>query len=149
MAALNVDLTIEQGSTFVLEFQVFDDLLEPLSLLDSSINELGIREYSIADYNMRMKIKRSRYRDPELYVSGTAANYVIQPVSSLGFTADGIYFVGGQTGFVRLVISAETTASFKAGRYFYDLELIKNIGNHEIVSKLLDGKLEIDAEATK
>lgn len=149
MPALSVDLTIEQGSTFVLEFQVFDDLLEPVSLLDSFINELGLREYSFGDYHMRMKIKKTRFRNPELYVSGTASNQIVQPFSPLGYTADGIYFVGGQTGFARMVISAETTESFKAGRYFYDLELVKYIGNHEIVSKLLDGKMEIDAEATK
>jgi hypothetical protein len=149
MPSLNTDLSIEQGSTFVLEFQVFNDLLEVVNLLDVAINEQGNREYSINEFNARMKIKKSKYRSPELYVCGTTSNFVVQPGSAAGYTQDGIYFVGGQTGFMRVVMTAATTATFKAGRYFYDLELVQNIGNYEVVAKLLDGKMEIDAEATK
>lgn len=149
MAALNADLTIEQGSTFVLEFQVFDDLLDPVSLLSSSINDSGTRIYALDKYRARMKIKKSKYRSPVLYSSGTTMNYVVQTGSTSGFVTDGIFFVGGATGFMRIVITSNTSDDFKGGRYFYDLELVELMGSSEIVSKLLDGKFEVEAEATK
>ena len=148
MPALNMDFTIEQGSTFVLEFQVFDDLLQPLGILDSYVNDEGTLMYDFNKYNARLKIKRTKYRDPELFVCGTTMNYIVQPGSSAGFVTDGIYFVGGTTGAMRIVITSDSTASFKAGRYFYDLELVED-DTGEIVSKLLAGKFEVEAEATR
>lgn len=149
MAALNTDLTIEQGSTFVLEFQVFDDLLDSVSFLSSSTDDLGTTVYSLDKYRARMKIKKSKYRTPVLYSCGTTMNYVVQPGSTAGFVTDGIFFIGGATGFMRIVITSNTSDDFKGGRYFYDLELVELMGSSEIVSKLLDGKFEVEAEATK
>lgn len=148
MPALNIDLALEQGSTFVLEFQVFDDLLSPIELLEAYVDENGTTKYQFTDFSARMKIKKSKYRTPELYVSGTTMNYITQPGDTVGFVSDGIFFLGGSTGHMRIVITSDTTATFKAGRYFYDLELVENAGG-EVVSKLLGGKFEIDAEATK
>jgi hypothetical protein len=48
-----------------------------------------------------------------------------------------------------MVISSMTNESFKPGRYFYDVELVELVGSDEIVSRILEGKFEIDAEATK
>lgn len=149
MAALNADLTVEQGSTFVLEFQVFNDLLDAVSLLTSSVNDDGTLTYSLDKYRARMKIKKSKYRTPVLYSCGTTMNYVVQPGSTAGFVTDGIFFIGGATGFMRIVITANTSEDFKGGRYFYDLEFVEMAGSSEIVSKLLDGKFEVEAEATK
>jgi len=148
MAALNIDFTIEQGSTFVLEFQVFDDLLQPLGMLESYVDDFGTLLYDFTNYKARMKIKKTKYRTPELYVCGTTMNYIVQPGSTAGFVSDGIYFVGGSTGSMRVVITSDSTASFKGGRYFYDLELVEDDGG-EIVSKLLSGKFEVEAEATR
>ena len=148
MPALNIDLALEQGSTFVLEFQVFDDLLSPIELLEAYVDENGTTKYQFTDFSARMKIKKSKYRTPELYVCGTTMNYITQPGDTAGFITDGIFFLGGSTGHMRIVITSDTTATFKAGRYFYDLELVENAGG-EVVSKLLGGKFEIDAEATK
>lgn len=148
MPALNNDLSIEQGSTFVLEFQVFTEDLQPLSLLNSSINDFGSTVYSLDDYRVRMKIKKSKYRDPVLFTLGNTATYVFQPGSTLGFVQDGIFFLGGSTGFMRMVISSNTTTTFKAGRYFYDVELVQLVDGGEIASKLMAGKFEIEAEST-
>lgn len=148
MPALNIDLALEQGSTFVLEFQVFDDELNPLELLESYVDENGTTKYQFTDFSARMKIKKSKYRTSELYSSGTTMTYITQPGSTAGFISDGIFFLGGSTGHMRIVITSDTTTSFKPGRYFYDLELVES-ADGEIVSKLLGGKFEIDAEATK
>lgn len=147
--SLQTDLSLEQGSTFVLEFQVFNDELEPLNLLTSYTDEFGSTEYSLDDYRVRMKIRKSKYRDPVLCSVGTTANYSYKTGSTLGFVQDGFFFLGGNTGFMRLVLSADTTATFKAGRYFYDMELIRLVDGGEMVSKILSGKIEIEAESTR
>lgn len=147
--ALQTDLSLEQGSTFVLEFQVFDDELQPLDFLNSDINEFGTRVYSLDDYRLRMKIRKSKYRDPVLYSFGNTATYVFQPGSTQGFVQDGFFFLGGSTGFMRMVLTGDTTATFKAGRYFYDIELVRLVDGGELVSKIMNGKMEIDAESTK
>jgi hypothetical protein len=147
--ALQTDLSLEQGSTFVLEFQVFDDELQPLDFLNSDINEFGTRVYSLDDYRLRMKIRKSKYRDPVLHSFGNTATYVFQPGSTQGFVQDGFFFLGGSTGFMRMVLTADTTATFKAGRYFYDIELVRLVDGGELVSKIMNGKMEIDAESTK
>lgn len=147
--SLQTDLSLEQGSTFVLEFQVFDDELQPLNMLTDSINASGTKIYSLDDYRVRMKIRKSKYRDPVLLNLGTTANYAFQPGSTLGFVQDGFFFLGGNTGFMRIVLSADTTATFKAGRYFYDMELVRLVDGGEMVSKILSGKMEIEAESTR
>lgn len=149
MASMNVDFFIEQGSTFVLDFQVFDDDLVPVPLLDEAINDSGSKEYSLSDYRMRMKIKKTKYRSPVLYSSGITQTYAISNGSTQSFIQDGIFFVGGTTGYARVVISNSTTASFKPGFYFYDIELVKDMNPGEVVSKIGEGRIEIEAEATK
>ena len=57
--------------------------------------------------------------------------------------------MGGNTGFARLVITAATTATFKYGKHFYDVELVENLGSDEVVTKILKGVLNISAESTK
>lgn len=148
MPAINKDLSLEQGSTFVLEFQVFTDELEPLSMLNSTTNEFGTKIYSLDDYRVRMKIKKSKYRDPVLFTLDDTETYIAQPGSTQGFVQNGIFLLGGNTGFMRMVINSDTTTTFKAGRYFYDVELIQLVDGGEIVSKLLSGKFEIEAEST-
>lgn len=147
--ALQTDLSLEQGSTFVLEFQVFDDELQALNFLTSQANEFGTTTYSLDDHRVRMKIRKSKYRDPVLHTIGATANYAFQPGSTLGFVQDGFFFLGGNTGFMRLVLSDNTTALFKAGRYFYDIELVRLVDGGEMVSKILSGKIEIEAESTR
>ena len=149
MSALHTDLDIEQGSTFVLEFQIFDDQLTAVDLLTVSYDETGTKTYNIEDFSARMKIKKSKYRDTILYTCGLTGNFVTQPTSTQGFVQDGIFFMGGNTGFARLVITAATTATFKYGKHFYDVELVENIGSDEVVTKILKGVLNISAESTK
>jgi hypothetical protein len=132
----------------VLEFQVFDDELQPFDFLNSDINEFGTRVYSLDDYRLRMKIRKSKYRDSVLFTLGSTATQVFQPGSTQGFVQDGFFFLGGNTGFMRMVISSDTTTTFKAGRYFYDIELVQLVDGGEVVSKIMNGKIEIDAEST-
>jgi hypothetical protein len=144
MASLNADYRIEQGSTFVLEFQVFDDDLLPVDMLSYDGTT-----YSLGDYRLRMKIKRTKYRDSLVYSCGITQNFVIQPSETHQFTTDGFYFLGGSTGMVRFVITADTTIGFKAANHLYDVELVKDMGNGTITSKLMMGKIDLDAESTR
>lgn len=142
MACLNADYIIEQGSTFVLEFQVFDDLLSPLPMLYFA----GGGSYDFLSYRFRTKIRRTKYRDEILYGCGTTQNYIIQSGQTHEFVQNGFYLVGGNTGFVRMVINDTTTQGFKYGNYFYDVEMVKGVSGGEVVSKLISGKIVVDAE---
>ena len=115
MPALNTDLSVEQGSTFVLEFQVFNDELQPLSLLTSEINAFGTLVYSIDDYNVRMKIRKSKYRDPILFTIGTTMTYAFQPGRTQGFVQDGVFweflaYCAGTGGSILIIGSAAGVA---------------------------------------
>ena len=144
MPSMNVDYRIEQGSTFVLEFQVFDDELVPLDFLtyNGSI-------YSLGPYRMRMKIRRTKYRDSTVFTCGTTQNFVLQPGDTHEFTTDGFYFLGGNTGIARLVVTSDTSNGFKPASHFYDIELVKTLAGGDVVSKLMDGRIDLDAETTK
>lgn len=147
--AMQTDLSLQQGSTFVLEFQIFNDQLEPLDILNSSINSDGVIQYSLDNHTMRMNIKKSKYRNPVLLTLGTTSTYAFQPGDTSGFVQDGFFFLSSNTGSVRLVLSADTTSTFKPGRYFYDMELVEGVSGGELVSKILSGKIEIEAESTR
>lgn len=147
--ANNVDFFIEQGSTFVLDFQVFDDQLAPIPLLSESTNDLGSKEYSLDKYTMRMKMRKSKYRSPVLYSCGTTQTFALQNGVTHSFTQNGIYFVGGSTGYARMVITDATTATFKPGLYFYDIEMVESLNPGTVVSRIGEGRIEIEAESTK
>jgi hypothetical protein len=144
MPSMNVDYRIEQGSTFVLEFQVFDDELVPLNLL-----EYDGSTYSLGPYRMRMRIRRTKYRDSTVFTCGTTQNYVVQSGQSQEFTTDGFYFLGGSTGVARFVVTSDTSNGFKPASHFYDVELVKGLSGGDVVSKLMDGRIDLDAETTK
>ena len=145
MASLNADYVIEQGSTIVIEFQVYDEELSPISLL----NYHPGNTYSLASYRFRSRVRKSKYTDSSIYYCGTTQNYIIQPGVTHEFVQDGFYFVGGNTGFVRMVIAYDTTANFKYGNHFYDVELVKSLTGGEVVTKILSGKFDIDSESTR
>jgi hypothetical protein len=148
MASLNADYSIEQGSTFVLEFQIFDEELQPVNLL-ASTSDISGTTYSLDSYRMRMKIRRTKYRDSLMFFCGTTQNYVVQPTDeNVEFTQDGFYFLGGTAGIVRVVISSNSTGTMKACNYFYDIEMVKSITGGSVVSKLMSGKIDFDAETT-
>jgi hypothetical protein len=47
------------------------------------------------------------------------------------------------------VISSDTTASLKHGKYFYDIEVVQTKASGVEVTKALSGRMDIEAEATK
>lgn len=144
MASLNADYVIEQGSTIVIEFQVYDEDLNPVSLLNYSSGT-----YSLSSYRFRSKVRKSKYTDSVIYQCGTTQNYIIQPGTTHEFVQNGFYLVGGTLGFVRMVIANDTTANFKYGNHFYDVELVKGLTGGDVVSKIISGKFDIDSESTR
>ncbi len=147
MASMNADYHLDQGSTFVLEFKVYDDDLQPIPLANL-IGGTG-STYELGDYRFRMKAWRTKYRSSLIYSCGVTQNFVLQTGTTHEMIRDGFFVVGGNTGFVRLVIPWESSASFKAGINFYKVEMLKMVAGGEIVSKILTGKLDIDAETTR
>lgn len=144
MASLNTDYVIEQGSTIVIEFQVFDEDLNPVSLLNDSSGT-----YSFSSYRFRSKVRKSKYTDSMIYQCGTTQNYIIQPGTTHEFVQNGFYLIGGTLGFVRMVIANDTTVNFKYGNHFYDVEMVKSLTGGDVVSKILSGKFDIDSESTR
>ena len=51
------------------------------------------------------------------------------------------------SGNIELSLSADQTASLKAGRYVYDLEIINNTSN--VVERIVEGIVVINPEVTK
>jgi hypothetical protein len=70
--------------------------------------------------------------------------YPASPFISLT-TGSGIT-LGGSAGTIRVVISATSTASYKAGQFLYDLELTSASG---VVTRLIQGKFTITSEVTR
>lgn len=122
MASLNADYRLDEGSTFVIEFKVFDDELQPLPL-----TTLVGATHALGDYRFRMKVRRTKYRTPLLYSCGTTQNYVLQQGETHEMTQDGFFIVGGNTGFVRFVATWQSTAAFKPAMHFYDMEISKGV----------------------
>lgn len=147
MASLNADYHLDQGSTFVLEFKVYDDDMQPVPLTELVGGSGG--SHALTDYRFSMKVWRTKYRSSLIYSCGTTQNFVLQPGDTHEMVQDGFYMVGGNTGFARMVIPWESNASFKAGINFYKVEMLKMVSGGEIVSKILTGKLDIDAETTR
>lgn len=145
MASLNADYVIEQGSTIVIEFQVYDEDLKPVSLLNYHAGDT----YSFSSYRFRSKVRKSKYTDSVIYQCGITQNYIIQPGTTHEFVQNGFYLVGGTSGFVRMVIANDTTANFKYGNHFYDVEMVKGLSGGDVVSKILSGKFDIDSESTR
>ena len=54
--------------------------------------------------------------------------------------------LGGSAGTIVLTRSAAQTAALAPGKYVYDLELISGTG---VVTRLVQGQLDVDAEVTR
>jgi hypothetical protein len=146
MALALQDFSIEQGSTFVLQFDLKKDDGTALPTIGATGNPVNFVQ---GNYSFRMKMRKSKYRGntAALSISNTTVLGLNSP-SYAGFTADGFYLVSPTIGRVRLVLSAETTAALKYGDYAYDIEAVDSSSGAEEVTKVLLGKLEVIAEAT-
>lgn len=98
------------------------------------------------DYTLTWKVN-----DEIVDLGGFTARLQARPTASSATTVldltdtDGIA-LGGSAGTITLTRSAEQTAALTPGKYVYDLELINGTG---MVTRLVQGQLEVDAEVTR
>ena len=146
MALASRDFTIEQGSTFVLQFNLLDDDGYPLK----TVIEPSAGIYAIGKFSFAMKCRKSKYGGltatlldiSGVTMLGTAAS------SEDGYTRDGFYVFAGTPGKVKFVISSTTTSSVKYGRHDYDIEVVETKTNGVENTKGFVGKMTFEAEAT-
>lgn len=146
MALVDQDFTVDQGSTFILQFDLKKDDGTPL--VTTTTDQYAYYS-SLTNFLLRMKIRKSKYGSATL-VLGITGNYVLQSNvdSTTGNTVDGFYFDSENLGRVKFVMSSETTADIKAGKYFYDIEVVETKGTGTEVTKAFSGRLDVDAEVT-
>ena len=146
MALATRDFTIEQGSTFILQFNLLDDYGYPLK----TVVEPSAGTYAIGKFSFAMKCRKSKYGGltatlldiSGVTMLGTAAS------SEDGYTRDGFYVFAGTPGKVKFVISSTTTSSVKYGRHDYDIEVVETKTNGVENTKGFVGKMTFEAEAT-
>lgn len=145
MALVDQDFTIEQGSTFLLEFVLQNDDNSPLALTVQNPNVSN--EFLIGDYSFRMKMRKSKYRGTSAYsLSSTSVLQVGD--KDLGKTADSFYIISEDAGKAWMLISPASTSAIKHGKYFFDIEAVKGSSGSEEVIKVISGKFVVTAEAT-
>lgn len=146
MALASRDFTIEQGSTFVLQFNLLDDDGYPLK----TVVEPSSGIHAIGNFSFAMKCRKSKYGGSTatlldisgVTMLGTAA------LSDDGYTRDGFYVFAGTPGKVKFVMSSATTSSVKYGRHDYDIEVIETKTGGIENTKGFVGKMNFEAEAT-
>jgi hypothetical protein len=150
--ALDVrDFTIEQGASFILEFELKRDDNTPLGLTTPTAN--GVNTYDLGTYSFRMKLRRTKYgclTCLHATAYSLSSNSVIQvgDDDTEGRTADGFYVIAGTPGKVRLTVNPSSTGAIKHGKYFYDIEAVSGTTGSYEVTKVLSGRMVVNAEAT-
>lgn len=146
MALVDQDFTVDQGSTFILQFDLKKDDGTPL--VTTTTDQYTFTS-SLTNFLLRMKIRKSKYGSATL-VLGVTGNYVLQTnVSDItGNTVDGFHFDSENIGRIKFVLSSETTSNIKHGKYFYDIEVVETKGTGTEVTKAFSGRLDVDAEVT-
>jgi len=118
--ASNYNITIDQGTTFVLVITYADSANAPINL---------------TGFTARMQA-RAKYTSP---------NPPLFDVSTTIVSGTGIV-LGGVAGTITVTLTATVTAALVAGQYVYDLELLSGGG---IVTRLIEGRCLISPEVTK
>jgi hypothetical protein len=146
MALYAQDFTIDQGSSFILQFQLTDDNNNPLALAVADPLRPGM--FLTNNYFFRAKIKKTKYRTGSEYFD-IAANSLLQPGNREGGEAtDGFYIISEDKGTAKMVISAASTAGIKYGKWYYDIEVVQTKGGGLEVTKVLTGRINIEREVT-
>ena len=140
MALASRDFTVEQGTSFILQFNLLDDYGCPLH----TVNGLTMGNYSFS-----MTCRRSKYGGITanlLYVTGVT---LLGPSASVdaGNTRDGFYVFANNPGQVKFVLSSNSTASVKYGRHDYDIDVVETKASGLERTRLFVGKMTFDAEA--
>lgn len=125
------DITIDKGSTYILEFYVLDD--------DNTTPYYFNGTNATKSYTCRLQIRRS-------YLSTTKIIDLNTNPSTEQYGQDYIEFSEEYDGLIKIRISAYSTKTFPPGKHFYDIELEDNEGT---VYKLLKGRVEVLGEITQ
>jgi len=125
------DITLDKGSTYILEFYLLDDdNITPIYLTGTNSTKV---------YSCRMQMRRSYLSETKLIDLDTTPT-VDQ------FIEDYIEFSEENDGLIQIRISATTTNTLPPGKHFYDIELEDDDG---VVYKLLKGRVEVLGEITQ
>lgn len=123
------DISIDRGSTYILEFYVLED--------DNTTPRYFVGTNATSVYSCRMQIRRSFLSEIKLI-----------DLSSEEETTNNDYieFSDEEDGLIKIVISATTTRDIPVGRHFYDIELEDADG---VIVKLFKGRFEVHGEITR
>lgn len=125
------DITIDKGSTYILEFYILDDdNTTPIYVTGTNASK---------SYSCRMQIRRSFLSSSKLIDLNTDP-------STEQYVHDYIQFSEENEGLISIRISAYSTKTFPPGKHFYDIELEDDEGT---VYKLLKGRVEVLGEITQ
>ena len=149
MALARQDFTVDQGSSFILQFDLLDDNNVPLKTVVEDSQSLGT--FSLGDFSFSMQGRITKYRGATAAfgITGSPTLITLNDVDSTGNTVDGFYVFANRPGRVKMVMTHETTSALKHGKYFYDIEVSETKTGGTEVTKALIGRMTIDAEATK
>jgi hypothetical protein len=144
VALVSQDFTIEQGSTFILQFNLRQDNNQPLQVAES-VGDSTI--YQSGPFTFRTKFRRSKYRGESAFTLSNTTLLQLDETDD-GNTADGFYIITETPGTIRMVLTPATTSGIKYGKYFYDIEAVKGASGEEEVTKVLSGRMVVTAEVT-
>lgn len=149
MALVRQDFTIEQGSSFILQFDLQDDTDSAIKTVKEDASSPGT--FSVGDFEFSMQARLSKFRGTTAAfgVSGSPSLITLNDTEKKGNTMDGFYVFASRPGRVKMVLTPSTTAGVKHGKYFYDIEVRETKATGTEVTKALIGRMSIEAEATK
>jgi|TARA_Y100000361_G_C10988504_1_gene252863 hypothetical protein len=132
MAAGNYSFTIEQGATTDFELVYKDSSGNPIDLTKYKAR-MQLKD-SIGGSSTYLTLSSSLQADGTgLNLSGSGGNNASKPPTS---------------GSIGVYISHATSSNFTFDKAVYDLELISGSGNTAVVTRLLQGKINLSKEVT-
>ena len=132
MAAGNYSFTIEQGATTDFEIVYKDSNGDPIDL--TGYNARMQLKDSIGGSSTFLTLSSSLSPDGTgLNLSGSGGNAASKPLTS---------------GSIGIFISHATSSNLTFGTAVYDLEIVSGSGNTAVVTRLLQGKVNLSKEVT-
>ena len=132
MAAGNYSFTIEQGATTDFEIVYKDSNSNPVDLTGYQA-KMQLKD-SIGGSSTFLTLSSSLSPDGTgLNLSGSGGNAASKPLTS---------------GSIGIFISHATSSNLTFGTAVYDLEIVSGSGNTAVVTRLLQGKVNLSKEVT-
>ena len=132
MAAGNYSFTIEQGATTDFEIVYKDSNSNPVDLTGYQA-KMQLKD-SIGGSSTFLTLSSSLSPDGTgLNLSGSGGNAASKPLTS---------------GSIGIFISHATSSNLTFGTAVYDLEIVSGSGNTAVVTRLLQGKINLSKEVT-